>query len=159
MLNVGFFVGGHHEKPVEESDGAKRVMNLLDDQLGERFGTVSAVVVKKYGYGYYCRASRVVGDWYGAGHRLSRPALRSLSSLSISSSSPTSSLLTMSSSRRSVAWSSPGSSVKAEEEEEDLDDALDKGTPGLQSSPSLPQRMKQTQLSLAPLAVTKMPMI
>lgn len=163
LMLARFILGLPCQGP-EDNAGAKRVMNMLDEQLGERFSTISAVVVKKYNYGYFSRASRVVGDWYGAGHRLSRPAPpRSISSLSISSS-PTSSVLTMSSSsRRSVAWSSPGSSVKAEEEEDaELEEkmmmmgegkgATDLGphryqSAGLVESPTMPERLKNYHLS------------
>ncbi|KAG0148187.1 hypothetical protein CROQUDRAFT_132025 [Cronartium quercuum f. sp. fusiforme G11] len=154
-LMLARFILGQPRRPSEESEGARRVMCLLDETLGDRLGTISPVVVKKYGYGNYSRASRVVGDWYAAGHRLSRPAPRSLSSLSITSS-PTSSVLTMSSSGpRSVTWSSPGSSVKAEEEDDVLEaqqcpPSVDGPKGGLQASPSMPERMRHHRLDSLP---------
>ncbi|GAA5879687.1 hypothetical protein JCM3774_002408 [Rhodotorula dairenensis] len=92
---------GKTRRPHDESEPVLRVMLMLDELLGEHLEEVSPVVLKKYSWACYSRASTFAREWYLCGRRLalpeylspsvpvtpSRPLARSTSSTSTSSSS------------------------------------------------------------------------
>jgi len=62
----------------EESEAALEVAELLDQRLANHLCEVSEVLVKKYSYAFYSKASSVVTEFYLSGGRFSRYPLPDL---------------------------------------------------------------------------------
>ncbi|GAA6021645.1 hypothetical protein JCM10207_008095 [Rhodosporidiobolus poonsookiae] len=97
---------GKARRPRDESEPVLRIMLMLDELLGDHLADVSPVILKKYSYPFYSRASTFAREWYLCGRRFHyfdsapstplRALSRSTSSSAASSSSPARDLLTTS---------------------------------------------------------------
>jgi len=63
---------GRHRTRNEEREAALEVAELLDQRLANHLNEVSEVLVKKYSYAFYSKASTVVMQYYLAGGRFTR---------------------------------------------------------------------------------------
>lgn len=119
-LLLSRYILGKPRRTSDESEGVLAVARLLDSHLGEHMASISAVVMKKYAHGHFSRASIIVKEWYGRGHRFGGPeTVASLPALlqqpvqptpvsKLSSSTSTSSISSVSSSSRHSHFT-PGS--------------------------------------------------
>lgn len=71
-LILAQFICGKHRVRHEEREISLEVAELLDRRLAEHLNDVSEVLVKKYNYAFYSKASTLVLQNYLAGHRFSR---------------------------------------------------------------------------------------
>ncbi|EFP92255.1 hypothetical protein PGT21_007718 [Puccinia graminis f. sp. tritici] len=72
-LLLARYILGKPRRASDESEGVLAVARLLDSHLGEHMSAISAVVMKKYAHGHFSRASTIVKEWYGQGHRFGGP--------------------------------------------------------------------------------------
>ncbi|KAI9608160.1 hypothetical protein KEM48_003427 [Puccinia striiformis f. sp. tritici PST-130] len=72
-LLLSRYILGKPRRASDESEGVLAVARLLDSHLGEHMSAISAVVMKKYAHGHFSRASTIVKEWYGRGHRFGGP--------------------------------------------------------------------------------------
>ncbi|BGP17696.1 hypothetical protein JCM10213v2_005735 [Rhodosporidiobolus nylandii] len=63
-LLLARFMLGKTSRPRDESEPVLRIMSMLDELLGEHLEEVSPVVLKKYSYPCYSRASTFAREWY-----------------------------------------------------------------------------------------------
>ncbi|GAA6028532.1 hypothetical protein JCM8097_007267 [Rhodosporidiobolus ruineniae] len=68
-LLLGRYMLGKNRRPHEETDAVSRIMLMLDELLGEHLEEVSPVVLKKYSFPFYSRASTFAREWYLTGRR------------------------------------------------------------------------------------------
>ncbi|KAI8456699.1 hypothetical protein BY996DRAFT_4579277 [Phakopsora pachyrhizi] len=68
-LILSRYILGQPRRIEEEKKETLAVVKLLDTHLGDHFSTISAVVMRKYSYAHYSRASAVVKEWYARGNR------------------------------------------------------------------------------------------
>ncbi|BGP00982.1 Cyclin [Rhodotorula toruloides ATCC 204091] len=100
-LLLARYMLGKPRRSQDESEPVIRIMLMLDELLGEHLEDVSPVVLKKYSFSCYSRASIFAREWYLCGRRMafphqqaattpvtpSRPLARTASSASAASSS------------------------------------------------------------------------
>lgn len=65
-------ISGKHRMRNEEREASLEVAELLDHRLANHLNDVSEVLVKKYSYAFYSKASTVVIQYYLAGGRFAR---------------------------------------------------------------------------------------
>ncbi|GAA5906207.1 hypothetical protein JCM6882_006076 [Rhodosporidiobolus microsporus] len=101
-LLLARYMLGKTRRPRDETEPVLRIMLMLDELLGEHLEEVSPIVLKKYSFPFYSRASTFAREWYLCGRRFQyndfspptsapstplRPLVRSASSSVASSSS------------------------------------------------------------------------
>ncbi|GAA5983421.1 hypothetical protein JCM11641_007843 [Rhodosporidiobolus odoratus] len=138
-LLLARYMLGKSRRPREESEPVLRVMLMLDELLGEHLEEVSPIVLKKYSFPFYSRASTFTREWYLCGRRFQyndpspsscsrpttpcRPLPRSQSSSSTSASSCITGDLSSTPPRED------SDTDLSSEEEEDDDDCCDDDEP------------------------------
>lgn len=68
-LLLARYMLGKSRRVHDESEKVLSITQMLDAHLGEHLDTVSVIVVKKYSYPFYSRASTFVREWYLSGRR------------------------------------------------------------------------------------------
>ncbi|GAA5843994.1 hypothetical protein JCM11251_005936 [Rhodosporidiobolus azoricus] len=140
-LLLARYMLGKSRRRHEETEPIVRIMLMLDELLGEHLEDVSPIVLKKYSFPFYSRASTFAREWYLCGRRFQynhytppptapttplRPLVRSSSS-SISSAGGSMSVNFSTPSSRSDAGSD--TSFSSDEDEDDADSSCEDDEP------------------------------
>ncbi|GAA5870835.1 hypothetical protein JCM8547_001720 [Rhodosporidiobolus lusitaniae] len=131
-LLLARYMLGKSRRPQEESEPVLRIMLMLDELLGEHLEEVSPIVLKKYSFPFYSRASTFAREWYLCGRRFqyndfSAPASAPSTPLRPLMRSTSSSATSIASSMRADISSTPSrsdggdsdTSLESDEEEDD----------------------------------------
>ncbi|ORY69147.1 cyclin-like protein [Leucosporidium creatinivorum] len=70
-LLLARFMLGKSRRILDESEPVLRIAAMLDQHLAEHLDAVSPIVVKKYSFPFYSRASTFVREWFLSGRRFS----------------------------------------------------------------------------------------
>ncbi|KAG8966516.1 hypothetical protein FRC03_011873 [Tulasnella sp. 419] len=68
-LTLARYICGKGRRPADESQDTLALIALLDHTLANNVDSVSQTLIKKYSFGYYCKASAVVVSFYLRGGR------------------------------------------------------------------------------------------